>query len=171
MPSYVSHIIMARDIYNEIDNHVVSLDSMLLHCLGGDLSKYAKCRYETHHKYQKEFIKNICDYMKENDLVNDKDALGLLYGHICHYIMDETMHPLIKKCSNLCINNKRNHFFIEMYLDSYLVKKNGYNDISLYVLRTKFVLVERTPSRVESFSLTKRATSLRLSPSIITLRS
>lgn len=122
MPGYVSHIVMARDVYKKIKNHNVSLDYMLTFSLGGDLSKYAKCRYNSHHKYQNEFIYKMADYIKEQKLIDDSESLGVLYGHICHYVMDNLMHPLIKKIDKLCIKNKINHTLIEGYIDSYLVK-------------------------------------------------
>lgn len=121
MPAYVSHTIMARDVYYKINNKNVNLDYMITFSLGGDLCKYAKCRKDSHRIKKDEFIYNMCDYMKNNNLVNDSECLGLLYGHICHMIMDDIMHPLIRKIDKSCTKNKRNHTFIEKYIDSYLV--------------------------------------------------
>ncbi len=127
MPAYVSHTIMAKDVYDEIDNKNVDLEYMLTYSLGGDLCKYSKCRYDSHHKLMDEFIYNICDYMKDNNLVNDSECLGFLYGHICHYIMDSEIHPLIRKIDKCCVKNKSklksNHTMIELYYDSYLSNK------------------------------------------------
>lgn len=123
MPGYVSHTVMARDVYNKINNKKVSLDYMLTYSLGGDLSKYAKCRRDSHHIYQDKFIYNMCDYMKDNNLVNDTECLGVLYGHICHYVMDDVIHPLVRKIDKTCVKNKSNHTMIELYYDSYLVDK------------------------------------------------
>ena len=122
MPAYVSHTIMARDVYNKINNKCVNLDYMITFSLGGDLSKYAKCRKDSHTIKKDEFIYNICDYMIKNNLVNDSECLGFLYGHICHMIMDDVMHPLIRKIDKACIKDKNNHTLIEGYIDSYLVR-------------------------------------------------
>lgn len=127
MPAYVSHTIMARDVYNRINNKNVSLSYMLTYSLGGDLCKYSKCRYDSHHIKQDEFIYNICDYMKEHDLINDSECLGFLYGHICHLVMDNTIHPLIRCIDKNCIKNtskiKSNHTLIELYYDNYFTNK------------------------------------------------
>ena len=37
MPAYVSHTIMARDVYKNLNNKKVSLDYMITYSLGGDL--------------------------------------------------------------------------------------------------------------------------------------
>ena len=123
MPSFISHTVMAKEVYNKIDKKKVDLDYMLTYSLGGDLCKYAKCRYDSHHIKKDEFIKNMIDYIKENKLTDNKKIMGVLYGHICHYIMDDTMHPLIKKIDKACIKNKRNHALIEEYADSFLTIK------------------------------------------------
>ncbi len=132
MPAYVSHTIMARDVYNKISNKNVSLDYMITFSLGGDLSKYAKCRKDSHRIKKDEFIFNMCDYMKKNKLINDSECLGVLYGHICHVIMDDVMHPLIRKIDKICDDGKRDHTLIEGYIDSYLVKYKYKKTIDKY---------------------------------------
>ena len=121
MPGYVSHTIMARDVYNKLKDKKINLDYMLTFSLGGDLTKYAKCRHATHHTKQEEFIDDMVGYIKDNNLTDDGEVLGLLYGHICHYEMDKIMHPLVYKLDKVCIKNKNNHTLIEGYIDNYLV--------------------------------------------------
>ena len=132
MPAYVSHTIMARDVYEKINNKNVNLDYMITFSLGGDLSKYAKCRRDSHRIKKDEFIFNMCDYMKKNKLINDSECLGVLYGHICHMIMDDVMHPLIRKVDKICDDRKRDHTLIEGYIDSYLVKYKYKKTIDKY---------------------------------------
>ena len=73
MPGFVSHTVMANKVYNKIDKKNVNLEYMLTYSLGGDLTKYAKCRYDTHHKNQQLFIDNMIKYIKDNHLQNDKE--------------------------------------------------------------------------------------------------
>ena len=123
MPAYVSHTIMAREVYNKLNDKNVSLDYMITFSLGGDLCKYAKCRKDSHRIKQDEFLYNMCDYMKEHNLTKDPECLGVLYGHICHYLMDKIIHPLVYKVTRECTPNKNNHTLIELYYDNYLSKK------------------------------------------------
>ncbi len=138
MPAYISHTIMARDVYNKIDNKNVNRDYMITFSLGGDLCKYSKCRKDSHNKLLDEFIYNMCDYMKENNLTHDKDCLGVLYGHICHVVMDKTIHPLVYSMVKICAKNKKNHSMIELYYDNYLsnkyynVRLNKHNNKELF---------------------------------------
>ncbi len=141
MPAYVSHTIMAREVFNRIKETPADLNYMLTFSLGGDLSKYSKCRRETHRIKQDEFIYCIADYMIENNLCEDKECLGFLYGHICHYIMDSVIHPLIRKVDKTCKKRKNNHALIEGYYDSYLsnakcnLSINKYDNVEIFKAR------------------------------------
>ena len=122
MPGYVSHTIMAKDVYQKLKNKNCDLLYLQTYSLGGDLCKYAKCRYASHHKDMDKFIYNMADYLKDNNLTNNKELLGVLYGHICHYIMDNTIHPLVRIIDKTCQKNKNNHTMLELYYDAYLSK-------------------------------------------------
>ena len=122
MPSYVSHTIMAKDIYNKLNDKNIDLNYLLTYSLGPDLSKYSKCRYKTHRLDIREtFMNNLFSYAQKNSLLNDKKIKGVLYGHIIHFSLDDTMHPLVRKMSKVCKNNKKNHSFLETCYDAHLV--------------------------------------------------
>jgi hypothetical protein len=129
MPAYMSHMIMAHDVYNKIDNKNVDLNYMLTFSLGGDLCRFSKCRRISHKIKMEEFIDNIWNYIKENDLSDDSRYMGFLYGHICHYYMDMVCHPLIRKLDKISNSVRvKSHTLIESYIDNYLVKyKYGIN--------------------------------------------
>ncbi|MBQ6546586.1 MAG: hypothetical protein IJL74_01140 [Bacilli bacterium] len=138
MPTYVTHTIMAREVYKKLNNPNVSLDYMLTHSLGGDLTNFSKVRYDSHHKNRKEFFENMCAYIKENNLTEDPQALGVLYGHICHYALDDTAHPLVRKVSKTCVPNKKNHGCLEYYYDMEIVKEKYNKSINKYNNREIF---------------------------------
>lgn len=139
MPAYVSHSIMAKEVYNKINNDNVSLDYMLTYSLGGDLARFSKCRRECHKIKMEEFIDNMWIYMKDNKLDNDSIYLGVLYGHICHYYMDSVCHPLIRKVDKIStFVGIKNHTLIEGYIDSYLVKNKYGVDIGRFKTRNIF---------------------------------
>ena len=77
MPGFVSHTVMARDVYNKLKDKNVSIDYMMTYSLGGDLSKYAKCRYDTHHKDMDKFIYEMARYIKDNKLIDDEKVMGV----------------------------------------------------------------------------------------------
>ena len=139
MPAYMSHIVMARDVYDKIDNSDISLNYMLTFSLGGDLARFSKCRRRCHKEKVEEFIDNMWKYIKDNNLVNDKDYMGCLYGHICHYYMDYVCHPLIRKVDKISINvGYKNHTLIEAYIDNYLVNYKYGRDIDCFNTRYAF---------------------------------
>lgn len=138
MPTYVAHTMMARDVHKKLKNEKVSLDYMLTYSLGGDLTNFSKVRYDSHHKKREEFFQNMITYIKDNNLQHNPEVLGVLYGHICHYALDDTAHPLVRKVTKACKPGKNNHGLIEYYYDTYLVKKrynipiNKYNNKVLF---------------------------------------
>lgn len=139
MPAYISHCLMARDVYDQIDNRNVDIDYMLTFSLGGDLARFSKCRRRCHKEKNEEFIDNMWIYIKDNNLVNNKEYIGVLYGHICHYYMDMVCHPLIRKVDKLSINvGFKSHTLIEGYIDSYLVNYKLDRDIDKYDTRILF---------------------------------
>ena len=135
MPGFVSHTIMAKDVYNKLNNKDINLNYMMTYSLGGDLCKYAKCRYDSHHKDMDKFIYEMARYIKENNLIHDKEIMGILYGHICHYVMDDTIHPLVRNLAGNSSRRKHNHTLIEVYYDNYLVKKRYHITKEQYLKR------------------------------------
>ena len=133
MPSYVSHTIMARDVYKKLKDDSVDLDYMLTYSLGGDLSKLAKCRYQSHRLDTREkFFDSLIKYVLDNKLEKDPKVKGVIYGHLCHYAFDDLAHPLIRKLCKVCEPHKNNHGFLEIYYDIYLVDKKYKLPLSKY---------------------------------------
>ncbi len=134
MPGFVSHTIMAQEVYQKLPVKNANLKYMMTYSLGGDLCQYAKCRYASHHQDMDKFIYNMADYIKENKLTNNKIVISVMYAHICHYIMDNTIHPLVHMIDRCCQKNKKNHTLIELYYDAYLTKTILDKRIDRYVI-------------------------------------
>lgn len=131
MPAYVSHAIMAEDVYKKINNKNISFNYMLTYSLAGDLARFSKCRRECHKSKQEEFIDNMWQYIKDNNLVNNGNYMGVLYGHICHYYMDIVCHPLIRRVDKISTKvGFKSHTLIEAFIDSYLIKYKFNVDIN-----------------------------------------
>ena len=139
MPAYISHTVMAQDVFDNIENRNVNIDYMLTYSLGGDLAKFSKCNRTCHKEKMEEFIDNMWLYIKENDLISNGMYMGVLYGHICHYYMDSVCHPLVRKVDKLSTYvGFKSHTLIETYIDSYLLKFKYDIDISKYDTRKLF---------------------------------
>ena len=123
MPSFVSHIELSKDVSDKLcfDNVLTRYAST--YSLGGDLCRFSKCRRLSHRKKKEEFIFNMINYIKENKLTDNKEVMGILYGHISHYIMDDTMHPLVRLIDKESSPVRmKSHTLIEGMIDSYIVK-------------------------------------------------
>jgi len=124
MPSHITHIIIARKIFDNKKDIEIDEDYFVTFSLGADLSKFSKVRKLSHKIKQRELIENMCNYLIENKLMDDKYLLSTIYGHISHMVSDNVIHPLIYKEVNRCMNKKlRNHTLIESYYDAFLLKK------------------------------------------------
>ncbi len=138
MPSYISHAIMADDIYhkNYSDNKIfkvpIDCKDLKTFALGSDLASISKRLKSNPHMYHtQEFFLSMVNYIRYNNLIDNKEVMALLYGHVMHYFFDICAHPFIYYIESGCkdINQIPSHFLVETYLDSYLVDKVLHNDI------------------------------------------
>lgn len=127
MPAYLTHVIMANEfLKREKQLLKVNIDDKDLrtYSLGTDLAVYTKTSiFGTHNTKTKDFFLNMIRYIKTHKRVDDPHAMALLYGHICHYFLDTTMHPF---CYYLEVGTKRasiisNHTLIEGFWSTYFM--------------------------------------------------
>jgi len=71
-----------------------------------------------------EFLMNLMQYIKENNLIENEEVLALLYGHICHYFFDTNAHPFIYYIEKGCqkVGVLGSHTLVEGYLDCFMSK-------------------------------------------------
>ena len=141
MPSFVSHIELSKDVSDKLcfDNVLTRYTST--YSLGGDLCRFSKCRRLSHRKKKEEFIFNMINYIKENKLTDNKEVMGILYGHISHYIMDDTMHPLVRLIDKESSPVRmKSHTLIEGMIDSYIVKYKYNKEIDEYLNKGMFIV-------------------------------
>ena len=81
-----------------------------------------------HDTKTKQFFITLINNIVDNKLYKDKQVMSFLYGFICHYAMDSTIHPYIIYKTGLYnykdINTykyKSLHIDMELYLDSYMI--------------------------------------------------
>lgn len=141
MPSFVSHIELSKDVSDKLcfDNVLTRYTST--YSLGGDLCRFSKCRRLSHRKKKEEFIFNMINYIKENKLTDNKEVMGILYGHISHYIMDDTMHPLVRLIDKESSPVRmKSHTLIEGMIDSYIVKYKYNKEIDEYLNKEMLIV-------------------------------
>ena len=149
MANYTSHAIMSEQLYNKLINKNIAKinidkNALRLFSLGHDLTIINKNCFNDAHLYssRKFFIETI-KYIRENNLQNNPIVMSYLYGHISHYALDITIHPLIDKI----IKDEKSksiikpHTIIECELDKYLVNRyyNGTYDYSFF----KYKIINR----------------------------
>lgn len=129
MPAYISHSIMGSELYKKSFNDEkvfkseVNQNSLKTYALGIDLSHFIKApKGDIHSIKTQEFLLNLIKYIKENDLIENEEALAFLYGHISHYFFDTNAHPLIYYIEKGCkkLGTIGTHTMVEGFLDSYM---------------------------------------------------
>lgn len=132
MPAYMSHALFGEELYKNliVDNKLLKVNlyesELRGYSLGIDLVSLSKHNVYDPHKYDtREFFLQMINYIKNNQLRENKHILALLYGHIAHYFLDLNVHPLVYYHEHQCksIGRISNHHLIEGYFDSYLVNK------------------------------------------------
>ena len=99
MPSYGTHAIHAIDVSKEYSPKIeINVDLLKRCAIGHDsliLTQFYKCFKKAHVSDTNAFFISIMNYIKDNNLNEDMDAMAFLYGHIIHYALDVKAHPLI----------------------------------------------------------------------------
>ena len=139
MPGYLSHAIMGNELHKKclkdekLFKNEVDLNGIKTYSLGIDLSHFTKGS-DIHSIKTQEFLLNLIKYIKENNLIENKDALAFLYGHIAHYYFDTNVHPFIYYIEKGCIKTGPlgTHSMVEGYLDAFMIEnilKEKYKNI------------------------------------------
>lgn len=130
MFNYLSHTTMAETLFKkyrddgDIINDFFSLQRFKTYSLGVSLSDLKLNNIPHIYGTQKLFF-NMIDYIKNNNLTCDYDAVNLLYGHISHYFYDININPYILYLSFDLerVGKIRSDDIIKSYLSNYLLEK------------------------------------------------
>ena len=72
------------------------------------------------------YFKNLINFIKQNNLINNPDLLAYLYGSINHYVLDYNCHPFVFYYTGDPKLNKKYrglHEKLEVNMDAYMLKK------------------------------------------------
>ena len=145
MAGTVTHGYFAIDVYNNLDQDTRNnlrnyKENLKTYNLGHDIYFHSLNIYNRNiknigkymHKHKtKDFFINTIKYIKDNNLENNYEIISYLYGYICHYALDSTVHPYItykagyfnkRKKETYKYNSKHAEF--ENYIDAYYIYKN-----------------------------------------------
>ena len=144
MPSTATHAFFAKDVYDILPEKLCekldvekskmygqSVDSLKFYNLFS-LAPGKKIRdfQSTFHDNQtQEFFLNLLKYMKDKD-TKDKDTYSYLFGMICHYALDSTLHPYIVYRTGIFDKNRPStykynnvHTFMENFIDNDMIRR------------------------------------------------
>ena len=147
MPSSMTHGYFCKDIFGKVDKNIKnkiknSINYFKVFGQGPDpyffydfhLTKRSKDVHKInkamqHSKVNKHFLKLI-NYINENGYYSNSEVMSYLYGQICHFVLDSTIHPYIiystgmydeKTPSTYKYNGL--HEEMEYYIDCYMIWK------------------------------------------------
>ena len=110
MPALSTHVLQSRDCLErlkpELEHRGIEPNESFADFLGACAiahdtlgllqgTGYARCFVTAHEKNTDAFFLAIVQFIKENNLKNNANAMAFLYGHIMHYALDISVHPLI----------------------------------------------------------------------------
>ena len=103
MPATYTHHIFTEDVYKVINDNIQyklrnSKDMFNLFGKSFDILYFtnkSSLGHFAHNNNVNLYFQNIITYIREHDLINNGDVLAYLYGSICHYVLDSTVHPYI----------------------------------------------------------------------------
>ena len=130
MPSTYSHYYFGQLVYQKlstknkgiIDRYRLLYDvgqngpDILLYHNALKGSPISKQNHTIHQKTGYEFFENI--------KIKDDAHLAYLFGYICHFVLDASLHPSIENYKN---NHHVSHMMIEREFERYLLLKNNLN--------------------------------------------
>lgn len=149
MPATVTHAFFAEDIYEKLDIKYQkkinkkqllmfsqSMDSMMFYNIL-DFKRDKKVKNFSkifHTENVNKYFSSLLNYIKINKYYNDPQTLTYVYGLICHFVLDSTLHPFIFYKTGLF--NKKDkktykyngfHNRMETYIDNVMLSKKRYN--------------------------------------------
>ena len=141
MPATYTHHLFTKDVYQSLDSNIQDkIDPKIFDLFGKSFDVLffyqPKLGSSAHQNHANLYFQNIIRYLKDHKETHNRELLSYLYGSICHYVLDSTVHPFIyyyggkyeKK------NKKTNHYrgkhdYLELMIDAILCKERYHKSI------------------------------------------
>ena len=130
-------MIQAKLIFSRLKTFAQGSDPLLFFNIF-NWSRKAKVRClqkEFHTTKTQEYFINLLNYIKDNNLKDNKEVSSFLVGMICHYALDSTVHPYIIYKTGIFNKKYRDtykynnvHAFMEVFLDNDMIKRRERNN-------------------------------------------
>ena len=143
MAKTLTHAYFAKNVYNNLDNNSKNnlenyKENLKTYGQGHDIFFFSTKKVNkvnvgsyAHKNNTKDFFINMITYIKDNNLQNNYEIISYLYGYICHYCLDITIHPYVTYKGGIFKKHKKEtykynakHSEIESYIDAYMINKN-----------------------------------------------
>jgi len=137
MPATYTHHIFTKDVYKVINENIKDkIDKDIFNLFGKsfDILYFSKPiigRYAHNHNSNL-YFQNIIKYIRKNNLFNNAQVLAYLYGSICHYVLDSTIHPYVfyktglhSYRNKLTKKYKGKHNYMEYMIDAIIYEERN----------------------------------------------
>lgn len=143
MPATYTHHLFTKDVYKVVNENVKNklqsnVDLFYLFGKSFDILFFIKPslgRY-AHNNQVNLYFSNIIKEVRNNKLYDNSEVLAYLYGSICHYVLDSTIHPYIYfKSGKYNYKNKKTKIYkgghdkFEYMIDAILYKERNNKEI------------------------------------------
>ena|GEM_PF-1947968 len=138
MPALSTHVLHSRDCLEklkpEIEKNGIAVNDDFVGFVGAAAishdtlgllqgTAHARCFVEAHETKTDAFFLAMVAFIKENNLKANANAMAFLYGHIMHYALDTSAHPLIyymatKHPAKFLVDALDAHTLLEAWIDS-----------------------------------------------------
>lgn len=100
MPATYTHHLFTKDVYKSLDINIQNkIDYDLFNLFGKSFDALffykPKLGSYAHQNHANLYFQNIIKYIKKYQMNQNPQVLAYLYGSICHYVLDSTIHPFI----------------------------------------------------------------------------
>lgn len=160
MPATITHNLFGKDVYNLLENETKtriepSKNIYNIFNMSFDILFFSKAKYGhyAHNNDVNLYFQNIINYIKTYKLENNSIVLSYLYGSICHYILDSSIHPFVYYKSGQYKGTKETskyrgkHNYVEYMMDAALYKYKFNKPI--YKANFKKEICEKLPQDYE----------------------
>ena len=130
MAGTYTHHLFTKDVYKSLDSNIsqkLDLNGFLLFGKSFDALFFYKPKLGSlmHKTNANLYFANIIHYLREHHETHNRELLSYLYGSLCHYVLDSTVHPFIYYYGGKYdVHNKKTysyrgrHDYLEVMIDA-----------------------------------------------------